>query len=296
MKYSELLDLWIAEKKTEVTNSTYSNYMYTIKNRIIPRLGDMEIENITRKDIQNYIYSLSETLKKNTILNVTKVLHQAFLFALENGYLKDTPYKRIKIPKDKSVKEIKVFKAEDVEKILSVKNYSQQKRDIVNIAYRTGMRIGEILALKLEDINFAQNFLTVRRTLSMYNNGVPEISEPKTKSSRRRVDLDNKTIEIFNNIQKQNKHEYVFCKNDGTILSRQCVYHAFRRMCYAADIQYHSFHALRHTHASILLASGVHPKIVQERLGHAKISTTMDTYSHLIPGMQKVAVNVFNKI
>ena len=67
-------------------------------------------------------------------------------------------------------------------------------------------------------------------------------------------------------------------------------------MCKAENVTYHSFHSLRHTHASILLAANVHPKIVQERLGHAKISTTMDTYSHLIPGMQQVAVDVFNKL
>lgn len=67
-------------------------------------------------------------------------------------------------------------------------------------------------------------------------------------------------------------------------------------MCKAADVPYHSFHALRHTHASILLSKNVHPKIVQERLGHAKISATLDTYSHLIPGMQQIAVDVFNHL
>lgn len=157
------------------------------------------------------------------------------------------------------------------------------------------MRVGEILALKLEDINFEQNFLMVRRTLSSYDNGIPEICEPKTKASRRRIDLDNVSMEIFRRIHKQN-HEYVFCKQDGTILSRQCIQQSFKRMCNAANVSYRSFHSLRHTHASMLLANGVHPKIVQERLGHARISTTLDTYSHLIPGMQREAVKVFNKL
>lgn len=156
------------------------------------------------------------------------------------------------------------------------------------------MRIGEILALKWEDINFDQNFLTVKRTLSSYNNGQSEICEPKTKCSRRRIDLDNVSMEILKNIDKNG--EYVFCKKDGSILSRQCIYQSFKRMCKAADVPYHSFHSLRHTHASILLSANVHPKIVQERLGHAKISTTLDTYSHLIPGIQQVAVKIFNDI
>lgn len=90
------------------------------------------------------------------------------------------------------------------------------------------------------------------------------------------------------------KGEYVFCKNDGSIYSRQSI--NLPNICKKVEIQPRSFHALRHTHATILLAAGINPKIVQERLGHAKINTTLDTYSHLVPGMQKVAVDIFNKI
>lgn len=294
MKYSELLDLWIKEKHMEIRSSSYNNYLYTIKNRISPELGDCDISAITRKMLQDLIIKQSVRLKQETVINITKVLSQSFKYALENEYILKNPYRDIKVPKDKCVKELKVFKAEDIEKILSVRGYSKQKKDIVNLAYRTGMRIGEILALKWEDINFEQNFLTVKRTLSSYSNGHAEICEPKTKYSRRRIDLDNITMEMFKAMEHNG--EFIFCKNDGTMLSRQSVYQTFKRMCKAANVTYHSFHSLRHTHASILLAANVHPKIVQERLGHAKISTTMDTYSHLIPGMQQVAVDVFNKL
>lgn len=294
MLYSDILDLWIKDKHLEIRNSSYNNYLYTIKNRVKPELGNFNVNNITRKMIQDYIIRQSEKLKHETVINITKVLSQSFKYAIDNGYIAENPYRGIKVPKDKCLKEIKVFKQEEVEKILSVKGFSEQKKNIVNIAYRTGMRIGEILALKWEDINFDQNLLTVKRTLSSYNNGRSEICEPKTKGSRRRIDLDNTSMEILKNINKTG--EYVFCKKDGSILSRQCIYQTFKRMCKAADVPYHSFHSLRHTHASILLSANVHPKIVQERLGHAKISTTLDTYSHLIPGMQQVAVKVFNNI
>lgn len=101
-------------------------------------------------------------------------------------------------------------------------------------------------------------------------------------------------IKIFN--ETEHIGDYVFCKTDGSIISRQCVSQSFKRMCNAANVKYRSFHSLRHTHASVLLANNIHPKIVQERLGHSKISTTMDTYSHLIPGMQALAVKVLNEI
>lgn len=155
------------------------------------------------------------------------------------------------------------------------------------------MRIGEVLVLKWEDINFSEGFLMVRRTLSGYKNNQPEITVPKTKKSRRRIDLDKKTLEMLK-MRYCAQEGYVFSKKDGTIYSRQAM--NLPRICRNVGIEPRSFHTLRHTHATMLLAAGVHPKIVQERLGHASISTTLDTYSHLIPGMQQMAVNVFNNI
>lgn len=294
MLYSKILDLWIEEKHLEIRNSSYNNYLYTIKNRVKPELGDFYVEEITRKMLQEFIIRQSEQLKRETVINITKVLSQSFKYAVNNEYISESPYRGIKVPKDKCIKELKVFKPEEVARILSVNRFSEQKKNIVNIDYRTGMRIGEILVLKWEDINFSQNFLTVRRTLSLYNDGKPEISEPKTKGSQRRIDLDNVSMEIFKSTEKNG--EYVFCKKDGSIFSRQAIYQSFKRMCKAANVPYHSFHSMRHTHASVLLSANVHPKIVQERLGHSNISTTLDTYSHLIPGMQQVAVDVFNNI
>lgn len=164
---------------------------------------------------------------------------------------------------------------------------------MIILGYRTGMRIGEILSLKWEDINFDEKFLTVKRTLSLYNNGIPEISEPKTKKSKRRIDLDDITIKMLIDRYRE-KNGYVFCKKNGEIYSRQAI--NLPRMCRNVGIKPRGFHSLRHTHATILLSANIHPKIVQERLGHSKISTTLDTYSHLISGMQQVAVDVFNKI
>lgn len=201
MLYSDILDLWIEEKHLEIRNSSYNNYLYTIKNRVKPELGSLSVDGISRKMLQDYIIRQSEKLKQETVINIT-----------------------------------------------SVKRFSEQKKNIVNIAYRTGMRIGEILVLKWEDINFDQNLLTVKRTLSSYNNGQAEICEPKTKGSRRRIDLDNNSMEILKNIDKNG--EYVFVKKDGSILSRQCIYQSFKRMCKTANVPYHSFHSLRHTHAT----------------------------------------------
>lgn len=293
MIYSELLALWIKEKKLEVRGSTIQNYCYCIKNWITPTLGNVCVSDITKGMLQEFINEFAKTHKRNTVINISKPLSGSLKWAEENEYIKKSPWGGIKIPQDFSEKEIEVFTQEEIEKILKAKGYQQAKKDMIILGYRTGMRIGEILALKWEDINFSEEFLMVRRTLSGYKNNQPEITVPKTKKSRRRIDLDKKTLDMLQSRYCE-RGGYVFSKNDGTIYSRQAM--NLPRMCRNVGIEPRSFHALRHTHATILLVSGVHPKIVQERLGHAKISTTLDTYSHLVPGMQQVAVDVFNQI
>lgn len=296
MYYRDLLDIWLEEKKLEIRNSSYRNYLHVIRVTIKPYIKEIDIKEIDRKYIQDFIIYLSGKNKKETVKNVTKVLSQSFKYAVYNNYIAKNPYIDIKIPQGGELKEIKVFKPDEINKLLSNDNIAQVKKDMITLGFRTGMRIGEVLALKWEDINLDCGFLTVRRTLSGYINGKPELSECKTKYSNRRIELDKATIDMLQRRLKENvkNHEYVFTKKDGRIYSRQGM--RLRNMCKQVGIDPRSFHALRHTHASILLANGIHPKIVQERLGHAKISTTLDIYSHLIPSMQMVAVNVFNNI
>lgn len=293
MLYKDILSIWLDEKKMEVRNSTIQNYQRCINRWIIPQMGFLNVEDITRSDLQNFILNFSSNHKQNTVINLTKPLSGSLIWSEENGYLKTNPWKGVKIPKDFSEKEIKVFTKEEISLLLEAKHYQQVKKDMIILGYRTGMRIGEILTLRWDDINFNEGFITVKRTLSGYKNNVPEITEPKTRKSRRRIDLDKVTLKMLTK-RKYNSEGYVFCKKDGNIYSRQAI--NLPRMCRSIGIEPRSFHSLRHTHATILLAAGIHPKIVQERLGHAKVSTTLDTYSHLIPGMQQVAVDVFNKI
>lgn len=296
MLYKEVLKMWIEEKSHYVRSNTIKSYKQNIKKWISPYFGLMDILDITKECIQDFINDLSKNHKKETIMNMVKVLKQPLDYAVEKEIIKETPYKNIKIGRTGEIKEIKVFTEEEASKLISACKYSHVK-DIIILAYRTGMRIGEILALRHEDINFEQHFLTVKRTLSGYSdNGELEISDPKTKSSRRRIELDNITLEMLIKRFDRKSGEYVFCKSNGDIYSRQGITQPYKKVCEDANVKYRCFHTLRHTHASVLLSKNVHPKIVQERLGHSKISTTMDTYSHLIPGMQRLAVDVFNNI
>lgn len=291
MLYKDVLNKWLEIKGLEIRKSSVQNYLQCTNNWIIPSLGNVPIQNIKRDDLQNFILDFASNHKHNTVINITKPLFGSFKWAGENNFIDINPCKGVKIPKDFSEKEINVFSPDEIKRILEAAN--GYKKDMVLLGYRTGMRIGEILVLKWEDVNFDGGFLTVRRTLSGYGNNGFEITEPKTKKSQRRIDLDKATLEMLNN-RHAGKGIYVFSKRDGGIYSRQAI--NLPKICKSVGLKPRSFHVLRHTHATILLSAGVHPKIVQERLGHAKISTTLDTYSHLIPGMQNAAVEVFNNI
>ncbi len=174
------------------------------------------------------------------------------------------------------------------------------------LALTTGMRRGEILALKWQDINFPQSTLQVRRIFTRAPGNRYIESEPKTEKSRRSVMLAPMTVDVLKQHRIRQlevklqagtdwqERDLVFCTALGTPLNLNKVLERFKTLLKKAELPDIRFHDLRHSAASILLSMGVHPKIVQELLGHNQISMTMDTYSHVLPTMQGDAMNKLN--
>lgn len=138
-------------------------------------------------------------------------------------------------------------------------------------------------------------FLTVRHTQSLDKNGKTIIKHPKTRASKRRIDLDEHTVFILRRRCLESDSEFIFSRN-GKMLVPYNISNIVKKCCKTTGITPKRFHDLRHGHATYLLINNVHPKIVQERLGHENIGITLDTYSHLIPGMQSAAVNAINEL
>ena len=162
----------------------------------------------------------------------------------------------------------------------------------------TGMRRGEACGLRWEDVDLEKGRLSVRRALIPHGDGVI-VSEPKTARGRRSIALDPGTIEAPKaQAQRQladqeDKREvwsdsgYVFTKESGEPLPPQMASRAFAQAAATAKLPRIRLHDLRHTHASLALAAGINPKVISERLGHATVSITLDTYSHAIPAMRE---------
>ena len=165
----------------------------------------------------------------------------------------------------------------------------------------TGLRRSELLALKWRDLDLNLACIYVAHSLHRLEDGNTIIKDPKTSSSRRPVDLPpslalllrqhraDQEIERVLMGQNLNEEDFVFSRADGSPLNPTTVTHTFSKVAKRAGMPYLRLHDLRHIHATMLLKTGTHPRIVQERLGHSSIATTLDIYSHTVPGMQKAA-------
>jgi integrase len=164
------------------------------------------------------------------------------------------------------------------------------------LAVTTGLRQGELLGLQWEDIDLKVGSLAVRHILEEDNHtGVRRLAEPKTATSRRRVEIPRVAVAALRAHRKRAfaKGEIgglIFRDTDGGPLRKgNLIRRSFKPLLTKAKLPSIRFHDLRHTAATLLLAEGVNPKVVQERLGHAQIHLTLDTYSHVLPSMQKDA-------
>ena len=171
---------------------------------------------------------------------------------------------------------------------------------IVYIDKKTGLRRSEILALKWKDINFDNNNIYIQRSIHEIKGEGLIFKKPKNKNSYRNIYIDDNVLTILKKLKKHHskvKHEnnLVFTFKDGTKIRPDYITKKFKKILRKIDLGKHRFHDLRHTHATELLKAGINPKIVQERLGHSKIETTLNIYSHVIPSMQKDAVKALKK-
>jgi integrase len=171
---------------------------------------------------------------------------------------------------------------------------------LYRLAASTGMRRGEILGLRWKDVDLERRRLTVRQQLSRQGEAV-SFGQPKTKAGRRSIALDPATINVLRALREARKvivgqfgaayqpHDLVFARADGSPHDPDSVSHTFDRLVRAAGLPAIRLHDLRHTHATLALQAGVHPKVVQERLGHSSISVTLDLYSHAVPALEEDA-------
>ena len=294
--------------KRHVRPRTYERYREAVYLHIIPFLGKHQLQKLTVQHVQRfYTKKEDEGLAPATIIYYHSVLHNALDTAVKRGLVARNVCDLASPPHRKRF-EIQPLSGEQAQKLLTVIQ-GHKWEALFTLAIATGLRRGELLGLKWQDINFTTGTLQVRRILSrvptqaVKREHVYVEAEPKTQKSRRNVVIASFALELLKQHRVQQletklqagtawqEHDYVFCTLVGTHLGPNHVVEEFKKLLKKAELPDIRFHDLRHSAASLLLTAGVHPKIVQEILGHTQISMTMDIYSHVLPGMQEDAMN-----
>lgn len=308
-----LLQDWLKEwlqtfAKPNIRETTYVTYKSYLRNHTIPALGHIALKDITPALIQEFYNSLD--LAPASVRRVHMILRQALEKALVLGYIRDNPAdgNKVSIPKASTQhKELQYWTPKRTHKFLhAAQNHSNSiYATLFYLAVMTGMRRGELLGLRWQDIDFNRSQISVRQSITYDMEGNQQINNPKTKHGERTISLDQETLthltehkEYMSRLKEQlgdtfRKSTLVFTSTVGKDINVSNLRRAFNNIIEHAGIPKIRFHDLRYTHASLLLNSGVNPKIVQERLGHSSIQVTMDIYSHLMPNMQEEAINQF---
>lgn len=312
MSFSDFLDFWYKEYVLlNCKYGTQKNYEKIIKNHLKPDLGKYKLKNLNPAILQKFLNDKSRFgLSKNSINNFYGVLSGALKSAVYPfKFIKENPMQYVHMPKMQENKknDLKIISLKDFNKILERFPQGSSFYIPLQIAFNTGMRGGEVTALQWDDIDLENKIIHVRHTLISKGKEGFELGTPKTESSYRKINIGDtltKVLREHKKLQKEMKlkfgewyinSNFVCTKEMGEHVTTNSLKYLSRVVNYELGIDF-NFHSLRHTHATMLLENGANIKDIQHRLGHAKISTTMDTYSHVTNNMRNQTVNIFESI
>ena len=300
---------WLTMKSTILRPYTYKQYRQIMRDYIIPELGKTLLVDLESQQIQNlYNAKVEEGVGLRTIEYVHAIFRGCLNHAVRLNILSKNPALATNPPKP-DPEEIIVLDEDQIQNfILAAQALQPGNYPFYQLALTTGMRKGEILGLKWEDLDWIRRTIVVKRQLKRSTETGFFFSPPKTKAGSRTIVLGERTIAIFKEhhqkwLQRREnfdpdwaREDLIFTEEDGSPLRYRRVYSEFKALLESAALPDIRFHDLRHTAASQMLVNGVDILTVTRRLGHAKSSVTLDIYGHLTPGAQEKAASVMDNL
>lgn len=264
----------------------------------------MPVQHLTRRRIKDLCNALRQDgrskgtpggLSPKSVHNIHLTFHRALEDAIDDGLLRSNPATRAhRIGTVR--KEMRWWTPDELHAFLAAVA-TEPSFPLWRLAASTGMRRGELLGLQWSDVDLEHGLVSVQRQL-IRNGDLLAFGPPKTWAGRRTIYVDRATLEVLRTHQLRQIRDklaggpayrqhpnLVFCRADGSPHDPDVTSHQFARLVLHAGLRRIRLHDLRHTHASIALQAGVHPKVLQERLGHSNVKVTLDTYSHVMPTM-----------
>lgn len=304
MKYKEWIEIWLYNyiKPTNKTR-TFENYKQMIDNHIITKIGDFEIMEITPLILQNFLTELlrignklnGRGLSTSTVNLIITIIQNSLKTAFRIGIINEYTADRIKRPKLKE-SEVSCFNLIEQRKIeQAILSDKRDKMFGILLCLYMGLRIGELLALTWDDINFISGFISVNKTCYDGKNNCRLIFEPKTKSSKRIIPIPKQLIPILKLKKQKSKSKYVIEEN-GKMVTIRSYQRSFALLLKKLNIEHRGFHSLRHTFATRALESGMDVKTLSEILGHKNATITLNRYAHSLMEHKQEMMNRLGKM
>src|ERR671920_684913 len=298
MTVGEYLDRWLSDSvKGTVRVSTYERHEEIVRLHIKPSLRRVGLKKLTPAHVRGlYSEKLDSGLAPATVRRIHSTLHKALSQAVSDGIVPRNAA-HVKAPRP-TPEEMRPLSEEEARTFLDAARQSGERFEALYVlAITTGLRRGELLGLRWDDVDLERGTLRVGRAL-VREGGRHKVGETKTRRGRRQINLTPWTVNALKAHRKRQLEEkmrlaetyedrgLVFSTSVGTPVNPEnLVNRSFKPLLKKAGLPEIRFHNLRHTCATLLLSRGVHPKLVQELLGHATIAMTLDTYSHYLPSM-----------
>ena len=284
--FEEVSQKWLEMKKNSIKESTYYNYMFIIDKYLIPTFSQISLKKLSEYNYNNFIEDLKIRLSAKTIRDILNVLKSILKYS-QDEYEYSINMRTIISPK-LNIQKIKILNKKEkgrLERYCLKKENTLKSIGIVVCLY-TGLRIGEMCALKWEDIDIEEKIIYVRKTLQRVyiekeNNSKIIIDSPKTSSSIRKVPMNNKLYEILKPLKKEYKNEDFFLTGSSEkYLEPRNYQNLFKLMLTVCKVKPYKFHILRHTFATYCIEVGMDAKSLSEILGHSNINITLSRYVH----------------
>jgi integrase len=302
------LTAWIQGRRARESTkpSTWAGYKVNLDAHIIPGIGDVRLQKLTATDLDGLYADLlsgarRRRLSRRTVRYCHSIIRKALADAVRKGQVARNVADLADPPSTRTTRapEMRTWSAAELRTFLD-RARGDRLYPAFLLAATTGLRRGELLGLRWRNVDLDQARIAVRESLVPVA-GELTFTTPKTAKGRRSVAVDPGTITAIREHRKlqieerlkagpvYQDNDLVFATEDGSPLPPDRLRWAFERIIRQAGVPRIRLHDLRHTHATLALAAGVHPKVVSERLGHSTVSMTLDTYSHAIPALEEEA-------
>jgi integrase len=296
MSFGTLVELYMDDMNHRLRKSTMENKKYVIGLKILPYFKDLPINEIKPTHIrkwQNKLINDRNNYSETYIKTINNQLVAIFNYAVKYYDLKDNPCHKAGSIGKKNADEMQFWTKDEFNKFLPAISDKIQSRVAFEVLYWTGIRIGELMALTQKDFDFNNKILSINKSYQRINKE-DIITDPKTPKSNRSIALPEF---LCNDLQEYINKLYDIKPDDRIFnFTKFFLHHEMDRGCKKSGVKRIRLHDLRHSHASLLIELGFSPLLIAERLGHEKVETTLNTYSHLYPKKQSQVAAALQKL